>query len=269
MPDLAKALTIDGNGDFAEAIMTTDTVKKEVAVEFLLGGSQHAASAACAKGSGMIHPNMATMLCFLTVRCVHRAGAPANCPETSGRRDLQYGQHRRGHLHQRHGFHDGHPAMAGNPTIDHGRTRIMRCLWMASHVVLMNLSRMMARRRRGRDQAARMHGQRRQSIDVSAKTVAKSVIYSSPVQGRHVRRRRQLGPRPLRHRLRRRVTWTLQRSTCPFRSKGGMLAVCEAGCGRGLSARKPPRRSSRTTKSASMVDLNSGERHCHRPGAAT
>ncbi|MBE5816340.1 MAG: bifunctional ornithine acetyltransferase/N-acetylglutamate synthase [Clostridiales bacterium] len=49
----------------AEAIMTTDTVKKEVAVEFELSGVT-CRMGAIAKGSGMIHPNMATMLIFIT-----------------------------------------------------------------------------------------------------------------------------------------------------------------------------------------------------------
>ena len=54
------------NGDAAtEAIMTTDTVKKEVAVEFELGG-KICRMGGIAKGSGMIHPNMATMLVFIT-----------------------------------------------------------------------------------------------------------------------------------------------------------------------------------------------------------
>ena len=54
------------NGDAAaEAIMTTDTVKKEVAVEFELGGKL-CRMGGIAKGSGMIHPNMATMLVFIT-----------------------------------------------------------------------------------------------------------------------------------------------------------------------------------------------------------
>ena len=54
------------NGDAAaEAIMTTDTVKKEVAVEFELGG-RLCRMGGIAKGSGMIHPNMATMLVFIT-----------------------------------------------------------------------------------------------------------------------------------------------------------------------------------------------------------
>lgn len=49
----------------AEAIMTTDTVPKKVAVEFEVGGAAVHMGGMC-KGSGMIHPNMATMLCFIT-----------------------------------------------------------------------------------------------------------------------------------------------------------------------------------------------------------
>ena len=65
IPMLAKALSAAGATDAAEGIMTTDTVKKEIAVEFELGGKVcHLGG--IAKGSGMIHPNMATMLVFLT-----------------------------------------------------------------------------------------------------------------------------------------------------------------------------------------------------------
>jgi glutamate N-acetyltransferase/amino-acid N-acetyltransferase len=52
----------------AHAIMTTDTVKKEVAVETAIGGKT-VRMGGIAKGSGMIHPNMGTMLCFLTTDC--------------------------------------------------------------------------------------------------------------------------------------------------------------------------------------------------------
>ncbi|MBQ4153264.1 MAG: bifunctional glutamate N-acetyltransferase/amino-acid acetyltransferase ArgJ, partial [Oscillospiraceae bacterium] len=65
MAQLASELSIDGSGNAAEAIMTTDTVKKELAVEFKLG-DKTCRIAGIAKGSGMIHPNMATMLCFMT-----------------------------------------------------------------------------------------------------------------------------------------------------------------------------------------------------------
>ena len=60
---------VAGLGDYsdeaAEGIMTTDTVKKDIAVEFTLGGKT-CRMGGIAKGSGMIHPNMATMLVFIT-----------------------------------------------------------------------------------------------------------------------------------------------------------------------------------------------------------
>ena len=57
-----------GSDAAAHAIMTTDTVKKEVAVETTVGGKT-VRMGGIAKGSGMIHPNMGTMLCFLTTDC--------------------------------------------------------------------------------------------------------------------------------------------------------------------------------------------------------
>ena len=65
LPALADGLNPDGSAAAAEAIMTTDTVRKEIAVEFVLGGAT-CRLGGIAKGSGMIHPNMATMLVFLT-----------------------------------------------------------------------------------------------------------------------------------------------------------------------------------------------------------
>lgn len=65
MGSLATALDTNGSSDAAQAIMTTDTVQKEVAVEFELGGKT-CCLGGIAKGSGMIHPNMATMLVFIT-----------------------------------------------------------------------------------------------------------------------------------------------------------------------------------------------------------
>ena len=65
MPALVAALSKDGSDAAAEGIMTTDTVKKEIAVEFTVGGKT-CRLGGIAKGSGMIHPNMATMLVFLT-----------------------------------------------------------------------------------------------------------------------------------------------------------------------------------------------------------
>ena len=65
IPALVASLSKDGCAAAAEGIMTTDTVKKEVAVEFELGGKV-CKIGGIAKGSGMIHPNMATMLVFIT-----------------------------------------------------------------------------------------------------------------------------------------------------------------------------------------------------------
>ena len=65
MPALVSELSTDGNENAAEAIMTTDTIKKEVALQFTVGGKT-CTIGGMAKGSGMIHPNMATMLVFVT-----------------------------------------------------------------------------------------------------------------------------------------------------------------------------------------------------------
>jgi glutamate N-acetyltransferase/amino-acid N-acetyltransferase len=61
----AETLARSGGSAAAQAIMTTDTVPKEVALTFQLEGKE-VTIGAMAKGSGMIHPNMATMLCFIT-----------------------------------------------------------------------------------------------------------------------------------------------------------------------------------------------------------
>ncbi len=65
MDSLTAGLSYEGSVNAAEAIMTTDTVLKEVAVEFTVGGKA-CRMGGIAKGSGMIHPNMATMLVFIT-----------------------------------------------------------------------------------------------------------------------------------------------------------------------------------------------------------
>ena len=67
-PEAARLLNPFGSADAADAIMTTDTLRKEVAVELELGGKK-VRIGGIAKGSGMIHPNMGTMLCFITTDC--------------------------------------------------------------------------------------------------------------------------------------------------------------------------------------------------------
>lgn len=61
----AKADTLEAGSDAAHAIMTTDTISKEIAIETEIGGKTVTLGGMC-KGSGMIHPNMCTMLGFVT-----------------------------------------------------------------------------------------------------------------------------------------------------------------------------------------------------------
>ncbi len=70
---LAEGLSPDGSLNAALGIMTTDTKVKEISVSFNVGGKE-CYMGGIAKGSGMIHPNMATMLVFITTDC-------AICPE--------------------------------------------------------------------------------------------------------------------------------------------------------------------------------------------
>jgi glutamate N-acetyltransferase/amino-acid N-acetyltransferase len=64
LPELVNSLSADGISDFAEAIMTTDTVPKVVNCSGDLAGNAFTVSGV-AKGAGMIRPDMATMLCFV------------------------------------------------------------------------------------------------------------------------------------------------------------------------------------------------------------
>ncbi len=73
MPKLVNELNDNGSNDAAEGIMTTDTAKKEIAYSFKIGDKE-CKIGGIAKGSGMIHPNMATMLVFITTdACVSPA----------------------------------------------------------------------------------------------------------------------------------------------------------------------------------------------------
>ena len=68
MAELSSSISVDGNLAAAEAIMTTDTKVKSIAVSFEIDGVE-CKIGGIAKGSGMIHPNMATMLVFVTTDC--------------------------------------------------------------------------------------------------------------------------------------------------------------------------------------------------------
>lgn len=65
IPKLIKKLSTKGGHGAAKGILTTDLRTKEIAISFEIGGKK-VRIAACAKGAGMVHPNMATMLCLMT-----------------------------------------------------------------------------------------------------------------------------------------------------------------------------------------------------------
>ena len=66
VPSLAEGSTVNGDSTFSQSILTTDKFPKRVAVEVPLTKKKSFRIGATAKGAGMIHPNMATMLCFVT-----------------------------------------------------------------------------------------------------------------------------------------------------------------------------------------------------------
>ena len=72
--------------------MTTDTVPKQYAVKFMLGDCECTVGG-MAKGSGMIHPNMATTLNFITSECCHLIGAHPEGPERDCKGYLQLLKH--------------------------------------------------------------------------------------------------------------------------------------------------------------------------------
>ena len=64
-PELAEGLSRDKGHEVAQAVMTSDTKEKIIAIEFMVQG-RPVRIGACCKGAGMINPCMATMLCFIT-----------------------------------------------------------------------------------------------------------------------------------------------------------------------------------------------------------
>ncbi len=100
--EAAAQLREDGSAEAARAIMTTDTHPKEMALDcggYVVGGM--------AKGSGMIKPDMATMLAFITTDAEVEPERPGRGAALRGRSHLQPYQHRRLHQHQRHGAGHG------------------------------------------------------------------------------------------------------------------------------------------------------------------
>lgn len=175
MKQLADGLTYDGNSRAVEAIMTTDTMPKEAAVEFEMGGKT-CTMGGMLKGSGMIHPNMATTLTFITTDA-------AISPELLQRAlsDIVKITLNRASVDGDTSTNDMVCVMAsgsaGNKAVSHedGDFEVFE---NALYAVMMNLARMMARDGEGATKLIEcvVGGA---DTEKTAETVAKSVITSS------------------------------------------------------------------------------------------
>lgn len=176
IPALYAGLSHTGNSEAVRAIMTTDTEPKEVAVEFTLGGKTcHIGG--MLKGSGMIHPNMATTLTFITCDAavspdmlkkllLNNVDCTLNCVSVDG--DMSTNDMC---VVMANG-------MAGNPEITRENDDDYDKLDTAMYVIMVNLARMMARDGEGATKLIECCVSGAPSIK-TAKTAAKSVIMSN------------------------------------------------------------------------------------------
>lgn len=174
--ELAKALSYEGGHDAANAILTTDTCEKEVAVRFELAGKT-CTIAGMAKGSGMIHPNMATMLCFMTTDAAidHEVLQKALSTVVNDTFNMVSVDGDTSTNDMASIMANG---MAGNPLIDSVESEEYELFREALFAVLMNLSRMIAGDGEGATKLLEcvVTG----AVDTqNAKIIAKSVITSN------------------------------------------------------------------------------------------
>ena len=198
-PLLAASLTGDGSSQAARAIMTTDTVVKEAAAELEIGGKTVRLGGIC-KGSGMIHPNMCTMLCFLTTDAAVSApvldkALRAVVADTFNMVSID------GDTSTNDTITIMANGLAENPEIQ-ANTAEYEAFEEALRGICTDLARKMAKDGEGATKAARLQGQRGGGSRFRPQGCQECDLLE-PAQGRHVRRRRQLGPRTVRHRLRR------------------------------------------------------------------
>ena len=137
-------LSASGGPDFARAIMTTDTRPKEVAVAVRDGGGGAYTVGGCAKGSGMIHPNMATMLAYVTTDAAVDRGLLRTLMREAADATFNMVTRRRRHVLQRHPARLANGA-AGGPAIDgghaRGRRRCARRCWRSRTQLARELAR--------------------------------------------------------------------------------------------------------------------------------
>ena len=233
IPTLVAALSAEGGDAAAEGIMTTDTVKKEVAVSFEIGGKTcHLGG--IAKGSGMIHPNMATMLVFITTDVAISASMLQKALSTDITNTFNMVSV------------DGDTStndmvtvlangLAGNPEIAE-ENEDFAIFMKALNTVTVNLCRMIAGDGEGATKLLECHVSGAADVAV-AKTVAKSVICSSLLKAAMFGADANWG----------RVLCAIGYSGAPvdvnkvgvsFRSSKGEIEVCRDGAGVEFSEEK-------------------------------
>ena len=226
MPALVKALSPEGGPDAAEAIMTTDTVRKEVAVEFEAGGTV-CRIGGIAKGSGMIHPNMATMLVFITTDAavspaMLRKALAADVRDTFNMVSVD------GDTSTNDMVSVMANGMAGNPLID-AEGEDFDAFRQALNALTVTLCRMIAADGEGATRLLECRVEGAADV-VTAKTAAKSVICSSLVKAAMFGADANWG----------RVLCAIgyggaqtdpERIDVSFRSAAGEIAVCRMGAG--------------------------------------
>ena len=226
IPALVAALSPEGSGDAADGIMTTDTRRKELALRFRLGGKE-CRIGAIAKGSGMIHPNMATMLVFITTDVAISAAQLQRALST----DVA-GSFNMLSIDGDTSTNDMVVVMAnglaGNAPIE-AEGEDMDCFMRALNTVTVQLCRMIAGDGEGATRLLECHAHGADSL-ATAKTVAKSVICSSLLKAAMFGADANWG----------RVLCAIGYSGAPvdvqkidvrFRSAAGEILVCRGGAG--------------------------------------
>ncbi len=250
MPGLIKGLSADGFGDFARAIMTTDTVPKMVSRRVDLGGTP-VTVLGIAKGSGMIMPNMATMLGFLLtdarivfplLREILRDGVDHSFNRITVDGDTS--------------TNDTVLALANgaaeNPWLDDDRPAEVETFASAVHQVLADLARMIVADGEGATKTVtiRVEGAREEADALdAARTIANSPLVKTAFFGQDPNWGR--------------IMAALGRSSCPFLPDRVSIlfdevVMVEDGLGRGPEAEKQAARVLRQPEFTVTVRLNEG-----------
>ncbi|MDD4170913.1 MAG: bifunctional glutamate N-acetyltransferase/amino-acid acetyltransferase ArgJ [Syntrophomonas sp.] len=172
----AANLSKDGAHNAALAIMTTDLINKEIAVEIEISG-RPVRIGAIAKGSGMIHPNMATMLCFITTDAAISSECLSKMLLDSTNRSFNMISVDRDTSTNDMALVLAN-GMAGNPRIKEPQSEAYKIMGAALDFVTISLAKMIARDGEGATRMIEVEVLNADS-DGTARTIARSVTSSN------------------------------------------------------------------------------------------